>query len=698
MFSLKRIAALALAICLSPAISAAPKNQVSLRSLIAEMSDRSSIARYPVPAYELRQVSSHDTSKRDPGDAATWHSNKDYEQFIRTEVNSGRKEWVIMDEDGPGAICRFWLPLNPDRDRQIIRIYLDGSRVPALEAPFNDLLSGRSIVKPPLAFAAFNDSDPATQLTRRSTTTRGVAGDLYLPIPFSKHCKITLDQLPFYYIVNYRKYEQGTAVRTFSLEQLNALEPTKSSLQSALHGPNLLGILNRTGNTNPTVEHIEIPPGQSHQFSLPAGPHVVNLLELQMEPQVSPDAARSSVIEAEFDGEKTVWCPLSELAGSGVRRTNVWDIYQYASKEGVFGCTFPMPYRSGAKITIHNLANDPIKFGWYVSVKPWNWDARSMHFHAGWRYGGELKTRPYSDWNYVEIKGKGVYAGDTLTVYSPVGEWYGEGDERIYLNGATFPAHIGTGTEDYYGYAWGMADYFSSPWLSCPAREIPDRGDWRGYTTTSRMRILDAIPVTTGLKVDMEIWNWADTKVDYAVGVFWYAFPGVSGNTSPQPDAAKLPIHPKQKGHSDLSRMIDGAIEFEDAEISARNAGLGTEVQNAGLKEGGWSNGKQLFVKFTKQDETIELKIPATGTAERHVLLYLTQSFDYGILHFELNGTRSNTEFDGYSAIPRSTGPIDIGSAVPVGGAIRIKVTATGINPKAVPGKLYAGLDCVVLK
>ena len=43
-------------------------------------------------------------------------------------------------------------------------------------------------------------------------------------------------------------------------------------------------------------------------------------------------------------------------------------------------------------------------------------------------------------------------------------------------------SHLGTGTEDYYGYAWGMADYFCSPSQSMPRRDIMDRNNWREYT------------------------------------------------------------------------------------------------------------------------------------------------------------------------------------------------------------------------
>ena len=75
----------------------------------------------------------------------------------------------------------------------------------------NELLSGRGFVKPPFAFVASDEN-----------AVEGVAGDLYLPIPFAAGCKITLDELPFYYNINYRAYAPGTKVKTFTMADYDA--------------------------------------------------------------------------------------------------------------------------------------------------------------------------------------------------------------------------------------------------------------------------------------------------------------------------------------------------------------------------------------------------------------------------------------------------------------------------------------------
>jgi len=48
--------------------------------------------------------------------------------------------------------------------------------------------------------------------------------------------------------------------------------------------------------------------------------------------------------------------------------------------------------------------------------------------------------------------------GDQVTVLNPDDGWWGEGDEKIYIDedrDKKFPSHFGAGTEDFYGWAGG---------------------------------------------------------------------------------------------------------------------------------------------------------------------------------------------------------------------------------------------------
>lgn len=506
----------------------AGESMVTIQSLLAEMVDRDAIARFPVPHFICKQASSYDRTQTNPADAKTWFGNNDFDQFIRTETNEGRKEWVIMNYSGPGAVVRFWHPLNGPQKKQIIRFYFDGEKTPTITANLNQLLSGRAFIKPPFAFVGSDEK-----------AFEGVAGDIYLPIPFARGCKITTDSSPFYYVINYRAYPSDVNVETFTMARFaaatDALKQTKELLEKPLSSV----------EGQKTANEKQLDSGEELAISLPEGGAAVRAIQVKIDPKAAPQSLRSIVIEAAFDGQPTVWCPLGEFFGCGARLHPVTDWDRSVAEDGTLTAAWVMSYQRTARIAIKNYGKKAATVKLAVETRSWQWDDRSMYFHADWRCQKSIPTKKTDgtmDWNYLEMTGKGVYVGDTLTVLNPAHDWYGEGDERVYIDGEKMPSHMGTGTEDYYGYAWGMARWFNSPFISMPLRDGKDRGDWSGYTTTSRVRLLDGIPVEKSLKFDMEIWHWAATKMDYTVGVFWYGLPDARSNRGSSPKDASDPL------------------------------------------------------------------------------------------------------------------------------------------------------------
>jgi len=194
--------ALSVVACLVPlslgGFTAAFANQpvVSLQSLLEEMANYDSVARWPAPAYTCRQASSYDRGTVAP-DKPGWFANTDQNQFIRTETNQGRAEKVMMDADGPGCIVRFWLTTGGNK-KGTLRFYLDGATEPALTFPAYDLLSGDFRIGPPLV-----QPHPGYRPDGNG------GNNFYLPIPYAKHCKITWNEASDgarYYQINYRTY------------------------------------------------------------------------------------------------------------------------------------------------------------------------------------------------------------------------------------------------------------------------------------------------------------------------------------------------------------------------------------------------------------------------------------------------------------------------------------------------------------
>src|SRR5437588_2110161 len=111
---------------------------ITTESLLREMTDLKSLAEFPDPPFTCKQASSYDRASKSPGNKS-WFANGDCGQFIRIEERDGHPEFVMMDEDGPGAIVRIW-SANP---MGTMRIHLDGVPNPVIELPFKDYLGGK---------------------------------------------------------------------------------------------------------------------------------------------------------------------------------------------------------------------------------------------------------------------------------------------------------------------------------------------------------------------------------------------------------------------------------------------------------------------------------------------------------------------------------------------------------------------------
>ncbi len=510
---------------------------ITLETLLNEMTDRDRVARFPDPEYRLRQQSSYHRDAKTPKDPEGWFANKDRGFFIRTEVNDGREEWVLMDVEGPGAMGRTWMPdprITPmvlsgrrkaPTEFGTLRVYLDGNPEPVLEGMPYDLLHW------PYPFGHKSLSSTVS----------------YLPFPWAKSCKITLDIVPQYFIFTYREYAEGTKVETLTM---NTLAAAKKEMKRI--GDVLVEADNPSGNWRKSLgETLE--PGAEISLKLPAGTHAIRTLSVKLGAYDNPQVTRSMVLKIEFDNQETVWAPVGDFFGTGVGLHPFKGWYRSVAKDGTMTCRWVMPYQQSAKVSLVNLLDTPVEAQLKVVVASWEWDDRSMYFHGSWRHKANIKTMPRSDWNYITLKGRGVYVGDTLTVWNPVKIWWGEGDAKIWVDGESFPSIFGTGTEDYYAYSYGGQNrsFYEHP-FHAQVRvmdfdqnyegEVPIIRVTQGYSTETRTRAIDAMPFGKSLQVDMEIWHWEECEVDYSVATYWYARTGTECNAEPAPKKAQQNI------------------------------------------------------------------------------------------------------------------------------------------------------------
>jgi len=106
--------------------------------------------------------------------------------------------------------------------------------------------------------------------------------------------------------------------------------------------------------------------------------------------------------------------------------------------------------------------------------------------------------------------------------------WWGEGEIKFFMDGDDeFPTICGTGTEDYFGGAWGFVGTFSAPFMGYPlgVKNHGTAGDRHGLY---RFHILDPIRFEEDLKVDMQAIGWRSEgrylplQDDISSVAYWY--------------------------------------------------------------------------------------------------------------------------------------------------------------------------------
>lgn len=643
-------------------VPAAPP--VTFESLLNELLDRSAPARVAQPAYTTRQSSSADPAQLAPGGDP--FANDDRGHYPATIVEDGRTLGVLLDAEGPGAVVRVWSATPAGT----LRIEVDGSTV--IEAPMRDLLSGAERVAPPLAME----------------TGRGCT--LHLPIPFARRCRITCDEpIDVYYQVEWRAYAPGTACTAFATDDLARHAPAIERVQRAWREPP------RTEGEltwNFTLSS-DVPEGSLVAVvpALANGPRAIAAIAVRVEAEDVESALRRSILHLAFDGEETVACPLGDFFATapGHNRFQAWPIAVDAT--GAMQSLWRMPYREHFGFRIENRGAPDVHVSAAIATVPWAWDERSMHFHAAWRSELGVPTRPRSLRHGLSIEGRGTFVGEMLSIANPTRAWWGEGDQWLRTDGEL--THVGTGTEDDFGYAWCSPVLFQHALRAQTRCDGPDNFGW---TSVCRFRALDALPFEERFSNDLELWHWRDVAVDRASTFFYYARPGARDDAPPIADEAlalRAPV-------LDV-RRIPGAIEAETAKIVATSPGLELGVQEleptVPSGSGAWSNGAQLFVRARAPGAFVELEVPVDRPGEHGVLLYLTRSYDYGALRIAVDGQALPAVVD--TSAPKVEAPraVSLGRFT-LGATLRLRIEVAERPAGSKPPGCYFGVDAIVLR
>ncbi len=650
-----------------PLMAAEASEVVSVDSLLGDLTDLPRLSKLPVPAYTTKQFSSYDQASKSPDDEKAWFANGDAGQYLRVEEVNGRKEHVMMDIAGPGAIVRIW-SANP---KGVLRIYIDESKSPAIESPMGVILGGTM---------------PGLPLPLAGERSRG--WNLYFPIPYAKHCKVTSDEGGFYYHVNYRTYEPSARVTSFKPDDLRRLRHEIYDAAAKLTATRDEGGLPADRKKEPFDKTLA-PEAQAELFKA-RGPRAICGILVRLAAKDLEAAARGTVLRISFDGEQTIECPVGDYYGTapGLTPYASMPLGITAGPNQEMWSHWWMPFAREATVSVVNMGDQEVRIEGAVSSVPTTWDERSLLFHAGWRIERGIKPRPFTDWAHLECTGTGRFVGGHLHLQNTVRGWWGEGDEKIYVDGETFPSHFGTGTEDYYGYAWCSPERFVHAFHNQPRCDGP--GNY-GNTSVNRFHIIDDIPFTKSFKFDIENWQWDEKATNNRAAVsYWYARPGGKHFFKPLTKAdVKLDVMPEFKIFT-----VAGAIEGEKLKVIDKTGG---KTQNQDMGEQ-WSNAKHLWWTEGKPGDKLNLgfQVNEANTGRKHVIVGLTRAVDYGIVQLSINDQKAGEPIDLYNQNVAHTGQIDLGEFDLPKGQNKLTVEITGGNPKAT-AHLF-GIDYLLLK
>ncbi len=246
---------------------------------------------------------------------------------------------------------------------------------------------------------------------------------------------------------------------------------------------------------------------------------------------VDPVAYRDCVLRMFWDGEDgpSVEVPLGDFFcnGHGLR-CNINSLPVAVNPSGGFNCYWPMPFNEGARITIESQHSEPIGgFFYQITYALGDITEGTAQFHAQWRRS--VTTRELPEHTILdEVTGKGQYVGTYLAWTQFSDGWWGEGEVKFYIDGdQDYPTICGTGTEDYFGGAWGFGDEtYSTSFLGYPLchREegkVPKHGLYRWH-------IMDPIRFEEDLRVTVQALGWWPDGVyepltdDICSVAYWY--------------------------------------------------------------------------------------------------------------------------------------------------------------------------------
>lgn len=294
---------------------------------------------------------------------------------------------------------------------------------------------------------------------------------------------------------------------------------------------------------------LRLKPGDSAVLCDIEGPGVVQHLWITI------DSTRSRLftLRVYYDGleQPSIECPVCDFFANGVNgRARIASMPIAVNPTGGMNSYWPMPFRKRIRITITNdwptpHPTHPVspleEFFFQITWSKQPVDEFAGYLHTQWRR--TVTAREHPEFTILDLgnaRGPGHFVGTYLIWQQHSNGWWGEGEMKFFIDGdggQQHPTICGTGTEDYFGGAWGFAE----PDEHGVPRPIPFTTNFLGYPQAIidrqtipvhglyRWHIPDPVRFRQSLRVTCQALGWWPTRRyqpladDIVSMAFWYA-------------------------------------------------------------------------------------------------------------------------------------------------------------------------------
>jgi hypothetical protein len=248
---------------------------------------------------------------------------------------------------------------------------------------------------------------------------------------------------------------------------------------------------------------------------------------------------RFSILRIYWDDQEqpSVECPIGDFFANGWCRPAMVNSLPVCVNPGsALNCYWEMPFRKRCRMTLENIAVEPITVYWQVDYTLTEVPEDAAYLHAQFRRTNPL---PYKEvYTLLDgVRGQGQYVGTYMAWGVNNTGWWGEGEIKFYMDGDDeFPTICGTGTEDYFCGSYNFENReakqyqeFTTAYAGLPQVLRPD-GVYQSQQRFGlyRWHIMDPIRFEQDLRVTIQALGWRSggrylpLQDDIASVAFWY--------------------------------------------------------------------------------------------------------------------------------------------------------------------------------